>query len=238
VVKRNQWDKGSHYSKLNQYFKNDAQKKDGYYRKDDREFILNTIRKRLMWNKYRTALDHIISETDKKELYGIDIGCGMGHFILEMIQKDNFRKIIGMDVISETFTLALQRRDLFNDVEFIKGSLLDIPLQKDTMDITFCLNLLHHIHPDDLLQSLTELARISKGYIVIEIRNKDHLFSMLYNSNILSGSYKTLPINCTSRKDIQKIMIKNGYNEIFIKGNKRSLALSRRLLFIYKKNEE
>lgn len=238
MVKSNQWEKGSHYTKLNQYFKNDAQRKDGYYRNDDKEFILKTIRKRMMWNTYLTALDRIISGTRNKELLGIDIGCGMGHFILEMIQTDNFKKIIGMDVLSETFTLALQRKDLFNDVEFIKGSLLEIPLQKDTMDVTFCLNLLHHIHPDDLSKALSEIARISKRYVVFEIRNKDHLFNSLYTKNILSGSYKVLPINCSSRKEIHQIMIENGYNEILIKGNKRLLILSRRLLFLYKKNEE
>ena len=79
-------------------------------------------------------------------------------------------KIIGIDFIKDTFQLANENSNLFYNVRFIEGDIKYLPFKNRCFDLTFCLNVLHHIHSIDLSQVLTELCRVTDKYLIVEIR--------------------------------------------------------------------
>jgi ubiquinone/menaquinone biosynthesis C-methylase UbiE len=141
-------EKKSHYDKTKRFFKIDAEKKKDFYKNRSIEDIKYDVKKRKMWDIYVSVLKDII-ESDSDISSAADVGCGMGNFILEILEYKNFKKIVGLDFLTEAFNIAKKENKLFSKCDFLQGDIRDIPFEPNSFDIVFCLNLLHHIHKDD-----------------------------------------------------------------------------------------
>ncbi len=227
-------DKKLHYEFIKKYFIESAANKKGYYKSKDIHEIKQDTKKRSDWRNYTSSLEEIL-KNDKQIENAIDIGCGMGNFILELIYSKQFKKIYGIDFLKETFDIAREDKKHFGDIYFIQANLLSLPLKNRSFDLTVCLNVLHHIHKDDFVLAINELARITNKYLMIEIRNKNNFLEFLYEKILLPKLYKNLPQFTNSIGEVNSLMKQYGFGLKTIKGRIPFPWACRYIVLIYKK---
>ena len=161
----------------------------------------------------------------------------MGNFTLELVNCEQFKKIVGIDFLKETLRLACENTELFERVTFIEGDLLNIPFNDRSFDITICLNVLHHIHVKDFSNAIQELARITNKYLILEIRNERNIFNFWHNHITLPIFYKDLPIYTTSTNDVNYLMTNHNFQLQTI-GRKTLLSqICGRFVLTYKRTD-
>lgn len=220
-----------HYEMTKNYFRKSVAGKKGYYINKSLGEVKNDLKKRTMWKTYVSILDNLLMN-DSESISVLDAGCGMGNFVLELTNYDQFNKIVGIDFLKETFYLAFENKKQFEKVTFIQGNLLNLPFQTKSFDVTFCLNVLHHIHKKDIDKTLRELARITNKYLIIEIRNTKNIFNILYEKLIIPLFFRDLPLYCYSIKEVNK-SIKQQFKLDKIKGKFSKIWGCRRVVLIY-----
>ena len=229
-------DKKIHYELTRKYFRKNANFKEGYYTTKNTEEIKQEIGKRVMWNIYSSSLDEILKNNHESKSV-IDVGCGMGNFTLELVKREQFKNIVGIDFLKETLRLACENTKLFERVNFIEGDLLKIPFNDRSFDITICLNVLHHIHVKDFSNAIQELSRITNKYIILEIRNERNIFNFWHNHITLPIFYKNLPIHTTSTSNVNSLMSNHNF-QLQTVGRKALLSkICERLVLTYKRND-
>ena len=226
-------DRKIHYQTIKSYFKNQVKDKKGYYTKNIDE-IKQDITQREMWDLYKSCLDDLIKNNPKITSV-IDVGCGMGHITLELCKYKNLKNIVGIDFLRDTFNLTRENKKIFQKVSFIEGNLLNLPFTDSCYDITLCLNTLHHIHPKDFKQSLSEIARVTKKYLILEIRYKYNIFNFWYQYLVAPNIYKNLPTYVNSYRDVDNQLKKLGFKIDKIYRKKQFVMACRRLILLYKK---
>ena len=229
-------DKKLHYKLTKKYFRKNATLKKGYYASKYTEELKQQIRKRDMWEIYYSSLEEIL-ENNSDSTSIIDVGCGMGNFTLELVNREQFKIIVGIDFLKETLGLACENEKLLDRVSFIEGNLLNIPFNDRSFDITICLNVLHHIHVKDLSKAIQELARITNKYLILEIRNERNIFNFWHNHITLPIFYKNLPIYTTSTSDVNDLMINHNFQLQTIRGKTLLSQICRRFVLTYKRKD-
>jgi len=229
-------EKKFHYELTKKYFRKSATFKEGYYITKNTEELKQQIRKRDMWNIYFSSLDEIL-QNDSESKSVIDVGCGMGNFILELVNREQFKRIVGIDFLKETLRLACENAKLFEKVNFIEGDLLNIPFNDRSFDITICLNVLHHIHVKDFSNAIHELTRITNKYLILEIRNERNIFNFWNDHVTLPIFYKNLPIHTTSTSDVNNLMINHNFQLQTIRRKALLSRICRRFVLTYKRTD-
>ena len=224
----------SHYNLVKNYFRKDAEKKRNFYKFKSEEKVEKEIKKRSMWKIYMLTLDEILKK-DTKISSVIDAACGMGNFTMELAKHNNFIKIVGFDFLKETFSLTNENKNIFGNISFLQANLLNLPFKNRSFDFTVCLNTLHHIYEDDFYKTIDELARITKKYLMIEIRNKNYFLIPFKNKIILQKVYRDLPIYCCSVSELNDITEKNKFNLKIMRGNNSLSWASWRLVLVYER---
>ncbi|KYK33143.1 MAG: hypothetical protein AYK22_01145 [Thermoplasmatales archaeon SG8-52-3] len=227
-------EKEAHYEFVKNYFKKSAEENKKFYSLKNKDDVEKQIKKRRMWKIYTSILDKIIKK-DSEISNVIDIACGIGNFTFEIAKNNNYKNIVGIDFLKETIDIARKNKNLFKNVTFLQGDLLNLPFIDKSFDFSVCLNTLHHIHKNDLYKAITEISRITKKYLMLEIRNKNYIFKSLHNIIILQRVYRDLPIYFSSVSDLNNLMGKNGFKPIIIRGNNLLIWTSWRIVIVYKR---
>lgn len=227
-------DKKLHYELIKKYFIKSASNKKGYYTTKDINEIKKDTKKRSDWRNYVSALNEILSD-DNQIFSAIDVGCGMGNFILELVYYQQFKKIVGIDFLKETFNIARENKQYFGYVDFIQSNLLSLPLKNRSFDLTVCLNVLHHVHKEDFTTAIYELTRITNKYLMIEIRNKNNFLEFFYQKILLPKLYNDIPQFTNSITEVNNLMKKNGFELKKIKGRIPFRWACRHLVLVYKR---
>jgi ubiquinone/menaquinone biosynthesis C-methylase UbiE len=97
--------------------------------------------------------------SDVKSL--VDIGCGNGVFLNQLLFRNKELSVLGVDRSNE----ALKHVECDSKI----GDIIDIPIESNSYDCVTCLQVLEHIPVRDYNKALDELARISKKYIIIGV---------------------------------------------------------------------
>jgi len=227
-------DKKLHYELIKKYFIKSAANKKGYYKSKDINEIIQDIKKRSDWSNYTYALNEILKE-DNQISSAIDVGCGMGNFILELVYCKQFKKIIGVDFLKETFDIARENKQCFCNADFIQGNILNLPFKNNSFDLTVCLNVIHHIHKEDFTLAIDELTRITDKYLMIEIRNKDNIFEFYYQKILLPKLYDDLPQFTNSIKEVNDLMKQHKFELKKIKGRIPFTRACRHIVLVYRR---
>jgi len=227
-------DEKAHYELTKKYFAKNAADKKGYYESKNINEIKQDIKKRSDWNNYTSTLDEILNK-DRQIRNVIDVGCGMGNFTLELINRNKFKKIIGIDFLKETLDIARGNKKYFGNVDFIQGNLLDLPFKNRSFDLTVCLNVLHHVHKEDFNTAIDELTRITNKNLMLEIRNKNNFLERYYQKILLPKLYKDLPQFTNSIDEINESMKQRGFEIKKIKGNIPFTWACRQIVLTYKR---
>ena len=227
-------EKKLYYDSIKKYFRKDAADRKGYYKDKTIVELRNGLLKRTMWKIYIKSLDEILQNNPEINSV-VDVGCGMGNFTYELTTRQKFERIVGLDFLRETFNLALDNPKIFKDIDFIEGNILFMPFENRSFDVSFCLNVIHHIHRDDFKKAMKELTRITDKYLVLEIRNKKNIFDFWYNRFILSNFYRELPLYISSASEVDGLLKDLGFKLLVVKGKMSVSWACRRLVLTYKR---
>ena len=227
-------EKRDHYESVKKYFHNDAAEYEQYYDVNNINELHRNLRRRNDWKMYTSVLDGIIAK-DEVLTSTIDVGCGIGNFLLELVRRNQFTTIVGMDFLQETMKIAHARSQYFSTVDFMQGDLLNIPFKDRSFDLTVCVNVLHHIHKEDFSKAIDELARITRKYLMIEVRNRNNLLEFFYQTIVLQHRYKNLPQYTISIPELHHLLQRNGFVLERVKGKLPVAWLCRRIVCIYKR---
>lgn len=96
----------------------------------------------------------------------LNIGCGDG--VQALIYKDNFKKMIGIDINEHSLETARQLADYYNvkGLELIHGNVEKIPLE-EKFDKAMAIDIIEHvINPDILVSEINRLLKESGQLIV------------------------------------------------------------------------
>ena len=104
----------------------------------------------------------------------------MGNFTLELANHNQIKKIVGIDFLKETINLARENKK-FEKVTFFQGDLVNMPFCDRSFDVTFCLNVLHHIHKEDFNKTLDLSVLLDAGHHFPQV------FPLLRNLQIIRG---------------------------------------------------
>ena len=107
-------------------------------------------------------------------------------------------------------------------IDFHEANILDMPFNDHSFDLTVCINTLHHIHKEDLEKGLSELARITKKYLVIEIKNNNNFLYKYILPNlykyILQNSLHGMNVYPTSIETTSRILSRYNFRLVNTSG--------------------
>lgn len=101
----------------------------------------------------------------------LDIPCGSGRFT-NLFGRTNY--VVSVDISEDMLSEARQVVPPEFNGEFILASTFDIPLADTSVDMVFCMRLLHHISEPELRkQILCEIKRISRQWVAVSFYRKE-----------------------------------------------------------------
>jgi ubiquinone/menaquinone biosynthesis C-methylase UbiE len=95
----------------------------------------------------------------------LDLGCGSGENLVALVQRG--ARVIGLDISPELIAIAQQRLDKAGLEATVRvGSAYETGLPDESVDVVFCIGLIHHL---DIPRMLGEMLRFLKksGRVVI-----------------------------------------------------------------------
>ena len=93
----------------------------------------------------------------------LDVGTGRGQFCEWAI--NNLCSVVhGLDFAIEPDAVYLD-----TDINFISGNCNNIPLPDNAVDITVSFDVLEHIRPEDIEQTINEMDRVTKKFMLHKI---------------------------------------------------------------------
>ena len=222
-------EKTQHYKQIKQFFQDDIKKENGYYHSKH-----NIKQKRIFDLCFRLFKENIDDENEISSAF--DAGCGIGYFSFELLNRfPKYNTVVGIDFIPDVIKTANQLNKFPDKNYFIVGDLQKIPCKDCIFDITFCVDTLHHIYQTDFEEALNELSRITKKYLIIEIRNKKNIFNLWYTNIIQPIFFKKLPIYTTSVSDVTKYLKDYNFEFVIAKRIAHSRWSCRRLVLVFKR---
>jgi ubiquinone/menaquinone biosynthesis C-methylase UbiE len=97
----------------------------------------------------------------------LDAACGTGR-ITALLARNGFQAA-GCDISPAMMAVAHQRlRSLGHEVPFVEASVERLPYQDNDFDGVSCIGLLMHLDEETRARALSELARVSRGPLVLQ----------------------------------------------------------------------
>ena len=94
--------------------------------------------------------------------YAVDCGCGRGCFTKAL-------RDVGVNVVGFDFSEFAVTHACCNPDDIFRADVMDIPLEDEVADLTLVLDLCEHIYADEIDVALSEIVRISRGYVFFNI---------------------------------------------------------------------
>ena len=107
----------------------------------------------------------------------LDVGCGKGYLLYEMLLLEPGLQIVGFDVSAHGLADA---EEAVAPYLFIHKAQDEFPFSDDQFDLVFSLGALHNLRLPELKTAVEEIERVGKqGYIMLEsYRSEQELFNL------------------------------------------------------------
>lgn len=107
----------------------------------------------------------------------LDIGCGKGFLLYELLKLLPDARIVGFDI--SDYALANAKEEIRDNL-FMHRAQDALPFKDNEFDLVISLTTLHNLHLPDLKAALREMERVGKNkYLVVEgYRNEEELFNL------------------------------------------------------------
>ena len=117
--------------------------------------------------RFYTAILELLVKINYGSL--LDAGCGEGLSIQKIMSENHDFHIYGMDLSLPAIKLA---KNLHNQLIFIQGNVLNLPFKDKSFELVICLEVLEHLERPE--QGLSELLRVSGGFILLSVPNEPY----------------------------------------------------------------
>jgi len=99
----------------------------------------------------------------------IDVGCGIGEFIVRL--KDRLNTLIGIDISRHEIEFAKNRAASSQNIFFSCGELDSFHFPDERFDVCLCLDVLEHVtHPCLVLQEINRILK-RRGSLIVTVPN-------------------------------------------------------------------
>jgi SAM-dependent methyltransferase len=88
----------------------------------------------------------------------IEVGCGGGLLAIELARRG--RRVLGVEVSRRILEAASKRAGTVNGVRFVDTVGMAIPADGNSADLVYSVEVLEHLHPDDVAAHLREVYRV------------------------------------------------------------------------------
>lgn len=169
-------DRDTYYRRYKERIANHMRQTQGYYNSKPGKPLGHTFQTLRTWEiAFRLAGKALQSAPGN--LAGLDVGCGRGDFTIQTVWR--FPKITAMwgcDVTEEALAIARKEAASLSGISFKHGDLLALPFENNQFDLTLCVGVLLHARREDQGKALSELARVTKKYLILEIKNRENFY--------------------------------------------------------------
>lgn len=108
----------------------------------------------------------------------LDVGCGEGYIMREVLKNILDIKIDGLDVAGHSIEFG---KKILPNCQFTQGNITNMPYNNNSYDLLMALEVLEHLKTPEL--ALRELKRVTNNYCLISVPLEPY-FSL---GNLLSG---------------------------------------------------
>ena len=130
--------------------------------------------------RFATLAKKLIQEYSLSENSRIlDIGCGKGFLLYELMLAVPGLKVVGVDISRYAIENS---HDEVKDF-LIEGSATGLPFQDDSFDLVISINTLHNLYNFELYQAFREISRVSRDYSYVCVesyRTEEEKANLLY----------------------------------------------------------
>lgn len=194
-----------HYEKTKEFFSRSALDNQGYY--DGAGKLTHNPWQKMIRRIIIRQIKQLLAD-DQGIISLVDIGCGNGDFCLELKKQfSSLTEICGCDYSAEMLTILRKNVLPSDNISTQQADLRNLPFTNNHFDIALCVNTLHHIVESDQAKAVAELARVSRRYAIIEIKNKRNLYKRFFHS-IRDGALNVYP---TDPAQLRLLFCQNGY---------------------------
>ncbi len=123
--------------------------------------VLNWLEKKCL----RKILFFLIKNENLKNV--LDIPCGTGR--ITGVLAELKLNIIASDISKEMIDVAQRRLSHFSTIHYEIRNIKDTQFDSNIFDCITCIRLLHHLGSEDRICILSELARVTKKYLIVNI---------------------------------------------------------------------
>jgi ubiquinone/menaquinone biosynthesis C-methylase UbiE len=142
---------------------------------------------------------------DLKEINTMcDVGCGNGELLSAYKNLYSISKCVGVEPSEESVKLLKNKFDQNIGFNFLCAFAHKLPFDTNNFDLVLCNSVLHWVGRDEYLQSLGELIRVTKKYLIIMdfVGSKD--YRVPYHHKLGLFTYK---------QDFEKVITASGIME-------------------------
>ncbi len=108
------------------------------------------------------SLARAIKGRDQRGVKLLDVGCGNGHFLRQMMAAFPRLAATGLDLSPAYAAEARERLSPWRQVEIVQGAIEQAPFEDASFDAVTCIYLLHELPPRVRRDALGEMARLLK----------------------------------------------------------------------------
>lgn len=124
----------------------------------------NTIRYRVEWPRLESVFQQI---GPVNRLF--DGGAGSGEFAKRALQKGYCEEVIALEYDASNFHILQKNLGGYKTARLIQGSLLEVPLESESVDVAMSTQVIEHIVEHE--KAASELVRTVKpgGYVIVTV---------------------------------------------------------------------
>ena len=143
----------------------------------------------------------------------MDVGCGSGNVIACVDRLLPGRSIIGIDLSEDALQSARHRFSHSSHISFRVGSIANLPVDDEAVDLVICTEVLEHLFPDEFSKSFREIHRVLRpgGYYLASfpVEEKLHLVACPECSTVFTPFQHM--IFYITRDEIRSLLITSGF---------------------------
>lgn len=146
----------------------------------------------------------------------LEIGCGEGLFLEQMMIQNPALEVYGLDLRSDLLEKAKSRLADLGKVDLRLADALNLPYSDNFFDTVVCVNVFFNLAGQaQFKQIFSQAARVCKkgGKIIFDIRNKRNLLLRLKYAlaKYYDATVKNLPLTTYDPAEVKKMAIDAGF---------------------------
>jgi ubiquinone/menaquinone biosynthesis C-methylase UbiE len=188
------------------------------YQEKDVAEVFDANRKRYLFQRYKHKLEAnflkktLASFNKKKKIKVLDVACGTGRMVPEIIRSGNNVDYYGLDSSKAMTSHLKEKAKKVNFPVNIKiGDATQLPYKDNNFDVCYTYHLTWHLPKELQIKMILEMLRVTKkgGYVVFDILNSNFVWEKYKH---LFGKKKTGGIHKVDIKQIKTLLKEYNYD--------------------------